>query len=148
MNAILAVEHGWQGMRELSLELARLGVAVEVLIKGRVGRDVLAMITRPAGMRITPVARPWFRWRLLLACLADSRGSSPVYVVTHRRDTPAHERTRQWLERLHRLTPLRILLLDEGVVGRRLLSSQGEEVVLAHEFNKRRVGGLTPGIVR
>src|SRR3989338_1048067 len=114
MNAILAVEHGWQWMRELALELARLGIAVEVLIKGQVAPDVLAMITRPDGMRITPVARPWFRWRLVLACLPVSRRSSPVCVITHRRAPPSHERTRQWLERLSRMIPLRILLLEEG----------------------------------
>jgi len=127
MKAVLGVEHGWQGMRELSLELARLGMAVEVLIKGRVDRDVLEMITRPDGMRITPVARPWFRWRLTLACLLVSRRSSPVCVVTHRRDTPAHERTRQWLERLGRMIPLRILLLEEGTAGTRLLELDGRQ---------------------
>ena len=125
MNAILAVEHGWQGMRELSLELARAGMAVEVLIKGQVASDVLAMITRPDGMQITPVSRLWFRWRLVLACLPVSRRSSPVCVVTHRRDTPAHERTRQWLERLARLLPLRILLLEEGANGTRLFDLEG-----------------------
>src|SRR3989338_2779053 len=121
MNAILAVEHGWQGMRELALELARLGIAVEVLIKGQVAPDVLAMITRPDGMRITPVSRPWFRWRLTLACVLAAVRSSHIYAGTPGRDTPSHERTRQWLERLNRMLPLRILLLEEGATGTRLL---------------------------
>ena len=143
MNVMLAVEHGWQGMRELSLELARLGMAVEVLIKGRVDRDVLAMITRSEGMRITSVARPWFRWRLTLACLLVCRRSSPVCVVTHRRNTPAHERTRQWLERLGRMMPLRVLLLDECIEGNQLLSSQGRIVTPASLFNKPEQGCRT-----
>ena len=36
MTVILAVEYGWQGMRELSLAFAKLGASVDVLIKGRV----------------------------------------------------------------------------------------------------------------
>ena len=143
MTAVLAVEHGWQGMRELSLELARLGMAVEVLIKGQVAPDVLAMITRPDGMRIAAVTRLWFRWRLMLACALASGHSSPVYAVTHRRDTPSHERTRQWLERLGRLIPLRILLLDECIEGNQLLSSQGRIVTPASLFNKPEKGCRT-----
>ena len=140
MNAILAVEHGWQGMRELSLELARLGMAVEVLIKGRVAPDVLAMITRPDGMRITPVGRPWFRWRLMLSCALAAGRSSPIYAVTHRRDAPSHERTRQWLERLGRMIPVRILLLEEGAAGTRLLELDGRVTVPSAVGKEQRHG--------
>ena len=140
MNAILSVEHGWQGMRELSLELARLGLMVDVLIKGQVEPDVLAMITRPAGMRITSVIPPWFHCRLLLACLAASGRSSPVYAVTHRRDTPAQERTRRWLERLGRIMPLRILLLEEGANGTRLLELDGQPITPSSIGKEQRRG--------
>lgn len=140
MTAVLAVEHGWQGMRELSLELARLGMAVDVLIKGLVGREVLAMITRPSGMRITPVARPWFRWQLMLACVLAAVRSSPVYAVTHWRDTPSQERTRQWLERLSRMIPLRILLLEESANGTRLLELNGRATVPSAMGKEQRRG--------
>ena len=128
MRAILAFDRGWQGMRELSLELAGSGMAVDVLIKGQVEREILAMITRPAGMRIASAIHPWFHCRLLLTCLAASGRSSLVCVVTHRRDTPAQERTRRWLERFSRMVPLRILLLEEGARGTRLLELDGRQI--------------------
>jgi hypothetical protein len=70
MKAVLAVERGWQGMRELSLAVSRRGVLVDVLIKGAVAPDVLAMVTRPIGMRVIAVRRTWFLARLVTHCAA------------------------------------------------------------------------------
>lgn len=128
MTAVLAVEDGWQGMRELSLTLAQAGRPVDVLIKGRVAPDVLGMVTRPPGMRILSVARPWFRWRLLAHCLGLSWGCRPVQVIAQRRDHPSKEQTRQWLERLRWIVPLRIFLFEEGLRGNRLVTLDGRVV--------------------
>lgn len=54
---ICAVERGWQNTRQMSLELARKGYIVGILIKGAVKPDVLAMITAYAGIKISAVRR-------------------------------------------------------------------------------------------
>jgi hypothetical protein len=128
MKAILAVEHGWQGMRELSLMLARSGFAVDVIIKGKVAPEVLAMVTCPSGMRVVSVSRTWFRWRLLAHGALATWSTRPVYVITHRRDEPSQERTHRWLERLRRLSPYTILLLEEGPHGTRLMNVEGRPI--------------------
>ena len=76
--------------------------------KGHGGESVSEVAERMAAF--------WMRLR---------REEAPVCVVTHRRDTPAHELTRRWLERLSRMIPLRILLLEEGAAGARLLDLEG-----------------------
>jgi len=61
---VCAVERGWQNTRQLSLELNQKGYFVDILIKGAVEPDVLAMITKYAGIRIRSAGRFWFRLRL------------------------------------------------------------------------------------
>lgn len=127
MTAVLAVDYGWQGMRELSLALSRLGLPVDVLIKGRVEPDVLAIITRPANMRILVVGRLWFRLRLLGHCLA-ARAHDRLVVVIQWRETSSQRRTRRWVEWLQRVAPLTLYLFQESKQGNRLLRQDGTPV--------------------
>ena len=125
MKAILAVEHGWQGMRELSLAFARQGAQVDVLIKGAVAPEVLAMVTGPNGMRITAIPRVWFLVRLMVHCAFAGVGSRPVCVIAQRRESPRQERVRRWLERLGRCVPLTVVMLEENSQGNHLITPDG-----------------------
>lgn len=49
-NIIIISEAGWQGARELSIELSKRIIAVAVLIKGSINKDEKNMITRYRGI--------------------------------------------------------------------------------------------------
>ena len=128
MTVILAVEHGWQGMRELSLAFAKLGASVDVLIKGRVPSEVLAMITTPRGMRVLDAPRVMFRWCLVWSCLTASLTRRPVLVVTQQWGTRGTQITRRWMERLRRIVPFELCLLEEAKGNVRLLRPDGAAI--------------------
>ncbi len=81
-RVISFVEDGWESARMLSLAVAReLGWPVDHYIKGGVAPDVVALMSPQDGVRIRPLARPWFRgaaWGLL-ARAALSR--HPTFIV-------------------------------------------------------------------
>lgn len=113
-EVICAVEDGWAGMRTFSLDVARKGQDVLVLIAEQLEPQVLAMITTPPHMRVAAVPRPWFRWRLITELLqAALRGRLRSCVVTK-------ARTQRLVGWLARACGARIIRLCETVEGYRL----------------------------
>ena len=92
------VEHGWAGARQCSLALGGRGVAVTHLIKGRVSREVLAMIAPAPRVRVRSVPRLWFRprWWLMAAGMA-LRGRLGWCLVDHERTARELTPLARWL---------------------------------------------------
>jgi hypothetical protein len=59
-KALLISETGWRGIKEFSSPLVKSGFSVDIVIKGRVDRRILEIITRPGGVRIRAVPREFF----------------------------------------------------------------------------------------
>lgn len=118
-KVVLAVEYGWQGMRELSLLLSRRAYDVDVIIKGRVPKDVLMMITKHQGMQLIAVPRSLFRIQLLVHCVRMFCSFKSLWVITQRRETRKQERTLHWLAQLVKIVPFKLLIYEEATSGPR-----------------------------
>ena len=132
-SVLSLVERGWQGTRQCSLALDARGVPVMHLIKGRLGRDVRAMIRRYPLIRILDVPRPLFPawvWGILVTGTAVGRVRW-ILVDNARMLT----RVAWWCRRF-RLTPVLIRERDRGYelwVADRLASL--EEVLVLGKFD-------------
>lgn len=91
-KAILISEVGWRGIREFSLKLLKNGVEVDVIIKGRVNKEVFAIITKPHGLNIYAISRWFFKVYLFFYILWHKiLGNLTMIVVTK-------ERTKDWIK--------------------------------------------------
>ena len=120
-QAVCAVEVGWRGMRECSIALARTGAAVEVLIKGEVAPEVLAMITPKPGITIHAVTARRFAWSLALRLVGAGPAGEHLLIV----NKPKTQRRAAWLGRLR---AWRVLRLEETQDGYRVYDVRGAEV--------------------
>ena len=122
-EAICAVEDGWAGMRQYSLEAANAGRTVLVVIRDAVEPAVLELITAPAGMRIVAVERLWFRAHLIWEMVKAAGQGKLEEVVVNR------ARTRRDLSPLAWILRARMMQLTETEHGYRLEPDDGRNVV-------------------
>jgi hypothetical protein len=106
-RVILAVERGWQNTRQLSLGLDKKGYLVDVLIKGEVAPEVLAMITSHAGIRIKSIGRFWFRPRFFLKITTAALFGGLKAVGIEGKDTEG------WIRFLGRALNLKVFLITD-----------------------------------
>lgn len=74
-RAVLVSEVGWKGMREFAVFLSAKGAHCDILIKGIVPREVLAIITPHKGIKIMPCHRLLFIMRLAAMILGSASGA-------------------------------------------------------------------------
>lgn len=109
-------------MRELSLFLQERGFSIWTLIKGRISREIMDVITKYPGINLIWIRRKLFRllalWEILkgkffgdLKCVVVSKG-----------------RTQRWVGWVGRLLKFETLLLVEEDGGYRLIAPDGVEV--------------------
>jgi hypothetical protein len=121
--AVSMVEKGWGAARRISIELTKQGIGVHHFIKGRMPRDLVAVLTPYPGMRITGLPVRWYRpalWALLL--WRKLTGRRTVVLVDN-------ERAAGWVAwwRFSR-TPVLVLERDDG---RPIVRLAGQEADLA-----------------
>ena len=106
-KVVLISEVGWRGIREFALFSNRKSVPSDIIIKGKVAKEVLAIITPYRGIKISSVPRLLF----IPALVAKILGSA-----THLKRTIfifSKERTQKGLGFLLRLVASRSFLLIE-----------------------------------
>lgn len=97
-EALSVVERGWAGARQCSLELSRRGIGVTHLIKGRLSREELAMITPVPRVQVRSVGRIWFRLALwAVAGWMAARGRLGWCLVDHERTARELAGVGRWL---------------------------------------------------
>lgn len=87
-RVICAAEEGWHGMRRCSLEAARQGARVEVIIRGSLDPGLLSLITVPSGMSITAIGT-WHRVVVALRLLAAALSRGPKALIVDKPRTAA-----------------------------------------------------------
>lgn len=103
------VEKGWGAARRISIELTKQGIGVHHFVRGHLPRELIAVLTPYAGMRITGLPVRWYRpalWALLL--WRKLTGRRTLVLVDN-------ERAAGWITgwRLSR-TPVVVLERDDG----------------------------------
>lgn len=93
-KAMLISEVGWRGLRELSLELLKNGLAVDIIIKGTVKKEVLEVITKPDGLRICAISKWLFNVYLFCYLLQHKMSGDLERIVVTK------ERTKNWIKGL------------------------------------------------
>ena len=81
---LIASEAGWGGARRLAIELAEKDIRVDILIKSRVSKEVLDIITPRKALKIKPIPRQFFRLRLFLEIIMRRH---KVIVATKKKTT-------------------------------------------------------------
>ena len=122
-EVLSVVERGWRGARECSLTLNAMAVPVTHLIKGRLSRDVRAMIRPYPHIHLLSVPRTVFRVWLWWTVVRRTVLGRVRWVFLDQ------ERTLQelaWWCRLRRVTPVLIRDTDDGYT----LTVQGRPVSL------------------
>ena len=104
---VLGVERGWQKSRESALEAYRKGLAVDILIKGFVEKQVLDMITGYPGIKISAIERFWFRPALFFKVAGGSVCGKLKGVGIE------GKRIEKWLYLLSRLMGFKVFLVDD-----------------------------------
>ena len=94
-RVILISETGWKGMREFALFLSKKLVPCDVLIKGKVPREVLGIITPYKKVRISSISRFFFMPVLVMKILSPvSLLKPPLFVFSK---DPTRKRMRFFL---------------------------------------------------
>ncbi len=120
-QVICAVEVSWRGMRECSVALASTGAEVQVLIKGDVPPEVLAMISPKPHITIRDVSVRRFAWRLAGQLLQASGGPAERVLIVNK------PKTQRWTSWVGRLRGWRVLRLVEADTGFRLYDTAARE---------------------
>jgi hypothetical protein len=125
------VERGWRGARECSLDVARQGIQVTHLIKGRLPPDVRRLIQPVQGIALYDAPRwrfPLLLWTHLVAGALTRRVRWALF---------DHERTLAAAGRWCRLAGVTAVLIRES--GERVeLSVQGQPLTLVELVSGRR----------
>ncbi len=130
------VERGWRGARECSLTLNAMAIPVTHLIKGRLTREVQAMIQPYPGVRIISVPRLAFRLWLWGILLWGTVGGQLHWLLVD------HERTLHevgWWCRAFGFTLVTIRQTDQGYT----LHRGAEECSLASVFGLDKADALS-----
>lgn len=109
MWVISLVEKGWASARHVSIELTLQGARVFHLVKGRLPRGLLEVLTPYARMSIYGIPRPWFRVSAWL-CLVPAQFMRPFVMVDNQRSV-------EWIQREFPLLRHRVVLVREGPAG-------------------------------
>lgn len=92
-KTLFVVEVGWKGMREASLAYLKDGFSTDIVIKGKVDKEVLNVITRPDNnYRIRAIPRWFFRIYLSFYLLWQRILGNLEVVIASK------ERTRGWIK--------------------------------------------------
>ena len=119
MRAISLVEKGWPGVRQLSIPLARRGIAVRHLVRGALAREVLEVITPQPGMTIRGIAPRWYRLAAWLELLGASRRGGLRLVLVD------NEKAADWVARCVPWLKDRLVLLQESSDGAPVIARRG-----------------------
>jgi len=121
-RVILISETGWKGMREFSLFLSKKLVRCNVLIKGKVPREVLGIITSYKGVKISSVYRLFFIPALVMKILNPAAVFRPPLFVFSKE--PTRKRMRFFLK----LILAHALLLVETKDGYELYNESKKKI--------------------
>ncbi len=116
------VEKGWAGARRASIPLAREGLAVRHLVKGRLRRDLLEVITPHPGMTLAGCPPRWYRLAAWLALLWGLLQGRLAWVLVD------NDRAARWVARSFPMAAGRVVLVQEAADGSPILLRQGRTV--------------------
>ena len=84
---IIISEAGWQGVRQLSIELSKHGIAATILIKGKLNRDEVNMITKYKGIKNIFIPQKLFMVIMLMRVLSSVIFLKPVVIFSTKEKT-------------------------------------------------------------
>ena len=116
------VEKGWGAARRVSIELARQGIGVHHFVRGRLPRELIAVLTPYAGVRITGLPVRWYRPALWAMLLWRKLLGRPALVLVD------NERAEAWV-RQWRLSPAPVVVVQQDD-GRPVLRLAGRDTDL------------------
>ena len=122
MRVLSLVEKGWAGARQLSIHLARAEGEVEHLVRGRISRDVLAVMTPHPGMRIRGIPRQWYKVIVWIRLFVAQRLRQPSLILID------NERTAQWIDRWFPSLRKSVVLVLEAPDGSPQVFRQGQVI--------------------
>ena len=79
-RVIIVSEAGWQGARQLSIELSKHGVTATMLIKGKLNRDEVNMITKYKGIKNIFIPQKLFIVIMLICVLSSVIFLKPIVI--------------------------------------------------------------------
>jgi len=79
-RVVIVSEAGWQGARQLSIELSKHGIAAAILIKGKLNRDEVNMITKYKGIKNIFISQKLFMVIMLMRVLFNVIFLKPIVI--------------------------------------------------------------------
>ncbi len=123
-TVISLVEKGWAGARQISLELAREGIVVCHLVKGRLPRELLRVLSSHAELHLKGAPPRLFKtiaWSVLAG--SQFNGAARLVLVDN-------ERTLHWVGRWFPRLRNRLVLVREQPDGSPVMFRSEERVEL------------------
>ena len=122
MEVISLVEKGWQGVRRVAFQLQQAGITTHHLVRGRLPRDLLEVLTSCKGMVLTGITPTWYRWAVWWVLIRSQWRRQVMVVLVD------NERTARWVERWFPTLEAHVFLVQETAEGFPLLFQQNVRV--------------------
>ena len=109
-RVICLVERSWGGVRKLTISLAKEGIYSVCIIKGKLEREILGMITKYNEISLIPVSRSIFKLYIFAMFLRNFILQNTNCIIMDNR------KNYSWVSAINRVSGIKtILLIEEGL---------------------------------
>ena len=106
-RVVCLVETGWKGVRELSIDLVKRGVPSLCIIKGKLDKEILEIITKYEKMSPISIRRKIFKLYIVMIFLKNyALGNTICIIMDSKKNYP-------WVRAINKILAIKTILLVE-----------------------------------
>ena len=122
-RVVCLVEPGWEGIRKLTISLADEKVPSICIIKGKLEKEVLGMITKYNGISLKSIRRGIFKLYIFLMFLRNFFLQNTICIIMDNR------KNYHWVSTLNRIFGIKtILVVEKGHDYRLFLDGKPQDI--------------------
>lgn len=106
-QVVCLAETGWAGIRDLTITLARKRICSTCIIKGKLSREILAIITQYSEISLIPIRRAIYKLFICIVVVKNFLLKSAIcLVMDSRKNYP-------WVSKINSIFGIKTIFLEE-----------------------------------
>lgn len=122
-KVVCLVEPGWEGIRKLTISLANKEISSVCIIKGKLGKEVLDMITKYNEISLRPIKRSVFKLYIFVTFFKSFLLQNTICIIMD------SKKNYPWVRTINRILGIKALLLVEKDHDYKLFLDEREQSI-------------------